>query len=450
LRILDGLILSRAVNFTGEVKIRILFGVGGDFLGQWLPVCIAKALPGVECRFVGRLWSDGYFVRRQGFVYRSMSWRSPHETQALSFPNLTDLQIRGIKHSEAPPAVINALGSLKNLIETEIEDFQPDAVVYLTAESAIGYFLDAVSRAKDILPIGLQTSFLPNRLLVHSDGRLWWEKLRDSDIDIAPTTHIERLLGNESPGVSSRFDRVARKSVVWMCRLERIARLIFGAPSLDSFSRMFSLLPSIRSRQCGDFPDLGTPYVTDQILDRFVLVAIHRPVVDVGQPSWIELLGFALAAVPKEMVIVVRPHPDEPGEPLPNDLLIALRERGARVSRPRVGLSLEQLLERASAVLTLSSSVGMQAIKMGVPAVTLAPAFYARPGMGWAVNFREPQLVHALLARGGLPRPDVAAVKAFVRWIEESRSVTLPPISDGVVVASALAERIRLLIGRQR
>ena len=425
---------------------KILFAIGGDFLGKWLPVCIAKALPHAECRFIGMLWSDGYFVRREGLSYKCWPWRFPEKLPADFIPNLTDLHIRGINPDAVPMSVQHTFSILQRQIEREMDDFKSDAVVYLTAESAIGYLMDTLARQKGILSIGLQTTFLRNSLLVHPFGRSWWKALRDIPVSPSLNDHAEHdptPLHVPRPTTAERF---VRSGLVSMSRAERALRTLVGAPSFDTRAGLLSLVSVKGVGRPGYFPNLGTQDIGDDVPDDFVLVALHRPVLDEGQPTWLDLLRFAIEATPEDTLLVVRPHPNEPGRPIPVDLLAALRNRGVRVSRPGKGAGLNGLLKKSRAFLTLSSASGVQALRAGVPTVTLAPAFYARPGMALATDFREPQVLQAQLARGNLPKPDVESVLNFTRWIEESRSASLPPISDDAAVASALAKRICLLI----
>lgn len=426
---------------------RLLLAVGGDHLGQWLPVCIARALPSTECRFIGQLWSDGHFVRAAGLRYRSWpwSWSVPDVEVPSSIPNHTDFHIRNLSISALPAPVRRAYGMLQTLAAQEVDQFQPDAVISLTAELALSHLLDGLARSRGIAAIGLQTTYLRQALLVHADGARWWQVLRDAELSGPYVTESVQMVMPKLKSQSA--GHTPRRSWVWAARAERLIRATLGVPSFDSVGDLLTTLTRPHTQRLGGFPDFKTPDIGEQPPSGLALVALHRPVLQVGEPDWTDLLRFALAVTPPDWALVVRPHPDEPERPLPDDLAQALFKRGARVSRPRQGASLDRLLQTARLLITLNSATGLQALLAGVPTVTLAPAFYARPGMAWAADFREPQSVQTLLARGDLPRPNVAAVQAFVRWIEASRSASLPPISDEAVVANAVAERICLLAG---
>lgn len=422
---------------------RVLFAVGGDYLGQWLPVCIARALPSTECRFIGQLWSDGHFVRAANFNYRSWPWSWPEVSIPTSIPNHTDFHIRNLSISALPTKVRRAYGMLQAIAAQEIDRFQPDAVVSLTADLALSHLLDGLARSRGIVAIGLETTFIRHAVFVHADGARWRQALRDIQLPEPLETDPARM---SMPKLKPRFAVRSQRRLIWLARCERLLRATVGAPSFDRVSSMLATLLKPHGQRLGGFPKLKTNDIGEQSLSGTVLVALHRPVLQAGEPDWIDLLRFSLAVTPPDWPLVVRPHPDEPERPLPGDLAEALFKRGVRVSRPGYGASLEQLLQTARLTITLNSASGIQSLLAGVPTVTLAPAFYARPGMAWAADFREPQVLQAQLARNDLPKPDVQAVLAFTRWIEESRSASLPPISDDAAVASALAERICLLV----
>jgi len=425
------------------IRNKILFTVGGDFLGKWLPVCIAKALPHAECRFVGLLWANGYFVRQEGLPYKCWPWRLPAGLPIRPMPNLTDLHIRGISQDAAPMSVQRSFSTLWNMLESEIDDFKPDAVVYLTAESAIGYAMDTLAREREILSIGLQTSFLRNALLVHTHGHSWWKILRDMPI---PASINEYAEPGPSPAYTSRpvaADRFMRRGLVWMSRAERALRALVGAPSFDTFAGLVFTASVKGAGRPGYFPNIGTQDIGNEVPEDFVLVALHRPVLDSDQPTWIDLLRFAVAATPENMLLVVRPHPDEPGSTIPEDLLATLHRRGVRVSRPGKGASLDALLQKTGALLTLTSATGIQALKAGVPTFTIGPAFYARPGMAVQVDVNRPEVLMARLSSGQIEKPDKKTVGAFIAMTKEKYAAQLPDLSAGIIPATELALKIQ-------
>jgi hypothetical protein len=96
---------------VGRDRVKLLVSAGSDFLGQWLPACLAAAMPKGAVRVVGKLWVDGVEARRTGVAY------------------------------QCPPILrsgVTADLALRAVIQKEIETFAPNAVVYLTAESVMG------------------------------------------------------------------------------------------------------------------------------------------------------------------------------------------------------------------------------------------------------------------------------------------------------------------------
>lgn len=336
--------------------------------------------------------------------------------------------------------VQHAFSALQSLIEREMEDFKPDAVVYLTAESAMGYLMDTLARQKGIVPICLQTTFLRNSLLVHSFGRMWWKALRDMPV---PPDHNDRSHA-PAPLPVSRLtvaERFLRGSMMWASRAERALRAFVGAPSFDTRA---GLLSSLWVKGVGDpgyFPDIGTEDIGDDVPDDFILVALHRPVLDEGQPDWLDLLRFAMEATPENMLIVVRPHPDEPGRTIPADLLKALRKRGVRVSRPGKGADLDGLLKKSRALLTISSAAGVQALRAGVTTFTIGPAFYAREGMAVQVDVHQPQSLRTQLSSQQIPDQD--KVNEFIAVVREKYAAQMPALLTDVTAAKDIAIKIQ-------
>jgi hypothetical protein len=358
-------------------------------------------------------------------------------------PNLTDLHIRGVNPDAVPMSLQHAFIVLQRLIEREMDDFKPDAVVYLTAESALGYLMDTFARQKGILSIGLQTTFLRNSLLVHPFGRSWWKALRDMPVSPSLNDHAKHdpiPLHVPRPTTADRF---VRSGLVWMSRAERALRTLVGAPSFDTRAGLLSLVSVKGVGRPGYFSDLGTQDIGDDVPDDFVLVALHRPVLDEGQPTWLDLLRFAIEATPEDMLLVVRPHPDEPGRPIPVDLLAALRKRCVRVSRPGKGAGLDGLLKKSRAFLTLSSASGMQALRAGVPTFTIGPAFYTRPGMAVQLDVNQPESLKARLSSGEIERPDQDKANAFIAELREKYAAQVPKVSTGIIAGIEIAMKVQ-------
>lgn len=339
-------------------------------------------------------------------------------------------------------SVQHAFSVLQRQIEREMDDFKPDAVVYLTAESALGYLMDTLARQKGILSIGLQTTFLRNSLLVHPFGRSWWKALRDMPVSPSLNDHAEHdpiPLHVPRPTTAERF---VRSGLVWMSRAERALRTLVGAPSFDTRAGLLSLVSVKGVGRPGYFPDLGTQDIGDDVPDDFVLVALHRPVLAKGQPTWLDLLRFAIEATPEDTLLVVRPHPDEPGRPVPERLIEALRNRGARVSRPRFGADLQALINRTRVVVTISSAAGMQALRAGVPTIAIGPALYIREGMAILADPARPELVKKMIREKSITLPDSFMANAFARWVEQDLSAAIPELSICVAPATDLALRV--------
>jgi hypothetical protein len=396
---------------------RILLAVGSDFLGQWLPACIAAALPGTEIRMVGKLWADGLGARRAGMTYRS--------------PPL-------ICFRKSPDRV------LRTLIKDEIETFSPSAVVYITAESVMGEAMIEVAEENGVPAIGLQTFFRRDAVLVHSAGLNWWKVLRDMPLSDADAEGIESesdatgipLFGQHVPSLPSDY-----RARVWVSRIERAVRSAFGTGYQRNTEGLFGLWT--RRGGCGShLLDSTWPRVPEFFSIAPVLVALHRPILPYGEPDWLDLIRFALASTPPEIPLVFRPHPDEASHPLPRDLVVQLRQRGIFVSRKDIGLSLPRLVESSRLVMTLNSAVGFQALMNGIPSVAITSSYYTRDGLALYVSPKNPTLLYDLFQQNALPRPDPRLVNVFMQSVMNRFAALLPPRSPMAVPASNVVSRI--------
>lgn len=427
---------------------RMLIGVGGDYLGKWLPVCVAMALPDVECRFVGQLWSNGHFVRLAGMAYRHWPWwAGAQDATASSAPdrNLTDFQARGLNWRQLPSSVLKAYAVTRGMIQREIEAFQPDALLYLTAETVMGHLMHQAAREKGLTAIGLQTLHVRDSVMVHTEGAHWWRALQAAVAgpeahkaavavgdDADSTKTPEPSAAHEAKAVSMRLRRLNR--------IERAVRAMGGMVCLDTVQTLRR-----GGRMEGGFPPLGTKDVGEDPPEGLVLVALHRPVLSPEDPDWLALLSFALQVIPPDWPLVIRPHPQEPAADVPESMRQALSARGALISRPDRGARLPALLNKARLMLTLNSSLGVQALQAGVPVFTLAPAWYAQGGAAQLVQQGDQGRLGQALREGVLVPPDRAHVQAMLAKAAQLQ-VPMPAPAARPVLAKALAQRVRHLI----
>ncbi len=425
----------------------MLVALGGDQLGKWLPVCIAAALPDWEFRFVGQLWTDGHHARRSGHVPRHWGWRPSRAPAFAPDRNLSDLQYRGIPWRRTGAAPRRALGELQALLTSTLREFQPNAALYLNAESAMGHLTCLAARQAGIPAVGLQTVFTPRRMLVHTSGDQWGRAVQ-VELDAAGP-RSGGLARPDDPDLDAAASAAGQQAVAlrqerrlrWTAWGERLGRTALGLPSLDEVGYGLRQLPGVRPAQAVRQLK-GVQVMTAPVQGAAVLL-LHRPVLGDSQTDWTDLIQFALQAIPASWPLVLRIHPDEAPLDWPAPLCTALRQRcQVWLSQPGVGPDLVDVLRPARAALTLMSSAGVHALKLGVPTLALAQAYFVGAGLAEPLDLGHPQALAQRLEQGGLPPPDPARVKRFVADIETHWTAPCPAWSPEVVPATALAEMV--------
>lgn len=110
-----------------------------------------------------------------------------------------------------------------------------------------------------------------------------------------------------------------------------------------------------------------------------------------------------------------------------------------------------ELLAKAEAIITINSSVGLEAMLLGKPVITLGQAFYALPGL--AASVRGVDQLEAAVLRA--EAPDEALVTRFIHWLARDylvrRFVEPPPKIDRLKTQGgedwqAIASRLRRLL----
>lgn len=432
---------------TEQRKSRVLFGVPeGEYYAREF-AAVAAAMPEAECRFLGFSWSTGTAVRKAGGSYAHMPLRSRTGEEVLA-PPVTEFTSRGHTDVSTPASARRAFSAFSAFLEAQVDEFQPDLVVYGPIDHSVCFLLDRIAQGRGVSRLGLQPSFVSNRFIVQSHGPGWVEQIRSAQLPERQPAGAEAssergvVVPRRVPGSKSIWSRH-----LWVRGAESALRVLTGGVTFDTCKSLWFLFTSwVAPRKW--FPELETLQSLEQRQRGYVLVALHQPALcPWGSPTWLELVDFALASTPEDVVIVLRPHPVEPAVRLPEGLLAKLWARGARVSRAGDGPDLADVIRNCRALITLNSATGIEALLAGVPVLALAPAFYAREGMAVPVSLSEAQKVREALRGGELPGPDPAAVERFTRWLASEHMVhalhTAGAGENGLVerIRRALAER---------
>lgn len=230
---------------------------------------------------------------------------------------------------------------------------------------------------------------LPGRLLVLEDPlyRIDCNELDATEPDADERAYATRLIASVR---DSEIQFATPRSLAFgLAKVVRFARLVGrralsnepGAKFLHplTFARLYVRQRTVASvlkrahEPLGDAPFVFYPihYRTD------AQITIRAPQWE-NQLALIELLADAL---PYGHELAIKEHPFEPGG-MPAAALLALLRRKPRIRLLRPTIHSHEILRRAAALATVNSTVGYEALFLGVPLVTLGNSPYRGLGLG--------------------------------------------------------------------
>ncbi|MBP1626349.1 MAG: Capsule polysaccharide biosynthesis protein [Holophagaceae bacterium] len=407
--------------------MKILFVSESDYFTS-IFIEHAKYLPEAEIGFMGFYWSSGHSIRKEGFRYFHVPFHGksipPHR-----MPFLVEMVGKRHDSKEYSKTFRNALGCCRDIAQSTLDKFNPDLVVYGTIESAIAYSAYKASTMKGIPCIGLQTSFAKNRHINNHYGEHWIERIQEMKIpkslQIAPESSIAKIEKYDYRRVNNNkawpLQRIMRLS-------ERLWRTLSGGIAFDTVQELSSLAWAKAFRRTW-FPGVKRLDTLDDAGKRFILIAINQPCIE-NAFTIAELMEFAVKAIPKGYAIVLRPHPNEHPFPIPESMLSALRKRNALVSQSGSGPALSALVSQCAALLTMNSAVGIEALMLGKPVFTAAPAIYARPGLATPISKDDARAVHSFLESPVIKGPALSETARFRHWLTEEHMTSFT-LQDG-------------------
>jgi capsular polysaccharide export protein len=132
-----------------------------------------------------------------------------------------------------------------------------------------------------------------------------------------------------------------------------------------------------------------------------------------GMPGFLHALGQAAARLPAGWHLRLKEHPSAR---VPLGSLLGPLVEGGRVVVDNATDSFAQMAA-ARAVVTLNSSMGLQAFFYERPVITLGRAFYALPGLVHPAG--DQATLNALFADAPALGYDAGLRAAFVAWLDE-------------------------------
>ena len=156
-------------------------------------------------------------------------------------------------------------------------------------------------------------------------------------------------------------------------------------------------------------------------------------------PDFLVALTKACEALPADMALVVRPHPScRVGQT--SALHLALTNPRIRVIE---GSTSAEMLKNCEAVVTVNSSVGLEAFAYDKPVITLGESFYRCPGL--TAQAESAAELKGLFSQIDSLDFDAQLRRRFLTWLREAGFQRWPRHARDPA-AKALAERIDALI----
>lgn len=265
---------------------------------------------------------------------------------------------------------------------------------------------------------------------------------------------------SSEPSASLPWRRPSARSFTWNAQsvtarlglhldhLERSSRAVLGRPALIP-------LPYWAGYLRGRVRDRASIACNDTVpgsAHGLILLALHTPAALGRFADPLELVTLCLDHVASDRPLVICPHPGDRNLGLPRALWRRVRER------PLTYLTRREptwsLLRRASVLITLTSAVGCESLKLGVPTLAIAGAFYTGPGLAHPIGANGGSLIAAATANPERYRPDSARVNGFLRALVTDHLLPLAAIeSDHAAVQRTLvqldmAARLEVLFAR--
>ncbi len=402
-RVGDGLAHRRGWHRLHLVKTVLAIAYGGGHMACLLPV-IEQLLRSGEVRVeVVALTTAAAMCAQRGIAYRGF----------CDFPGLNDARTHAhgqrLVALNPPHPHVSAAESIAYLGASyrDLEDtYGADAAAERFAREGRQAFLPVASLAHIIADVH------PDAVLVTSAPRAEWAAViaaRAANIpavvvvDLFGLSERERLLDPAYGDVICVLTDAVRQSLVAEGRpAEQV--YVTGNPVFDSLAE-----PALRVRGLHMRQQRGWD------ASRVITWASQPEPTDPQLPRRIEAALMAALTAHPDWHLVLRPHPSD---------VYVLPSAGPQLTFSTRADHLHTLLAASDVVVTMTSTVGLEAVLLGVPLVTWDASEntpycpYARMGIAHGVTDLvglEPAIVQALAGQG--PHPQLPPVGAATRLI---------------------------------
>ena len=286
-----------------------------------------------------------------------------------------------------------------------------------------------------------EAGFFPNTMVIDPQGVNRHSTLMDLAVEELPPAapDIDGFLAQWREG---RFPRAARgiHHSIWshlrsLDMLHPVTCALLGRSPWEQLAVTVSARCARRPSARQSSPVAARPYV-------FVPLQVHDDTQVLLNSQHFHdmrsLVAHIVRHVPGHLSVIVKPHPADRGRVAMDDVRRALSPLGDRGIWEEQTRSTE-LVAYAEAVVTLNSTVGLEAITFLRPTCCLGHAWYAKPGL--ARSLADPDGLSQWLLSP--TRPDLGVVRRLVSFL--IRDYLLPGGFNGMTLKQAERAAQRIL-----
>jgi len=391
-------------------------------------ISLSREMRNENFRFIGFLWSLGRHLVSNGLDYVYMPIFNINENRPQNDIPVIEFRDSGIFEDVPPKSVRNSMAALESFIENELESYRPDFVIAASTGFITCYLTMIVAKRMGIPVISFHPSFMPNKYIINRSADYWQEKIRNLPLtgDLRRSSAPIEVRGG---GTFLHKENEWYRSINLLRVIERLLRQLPMGCKLESPKKLLSILVTKLHKKKW-FANWKTLESLEEVKAGYLLVLLHQPILEKPSPKWDDLVVFAAQCAPRNLPIIIRPHPQDIAPiRVPLAVQIALEGRLVFISRIESGPKLALLLEHCRAVLTISSAAGVEALLKGKPVFTLAPAFYSRQGCAEFVGLNEHERICAMLMHSSIQKPNPDEVQKFVSCIVNDHTISNPATS---------------------
>jgi len=286
-----------------------------------------------------------------------------------------------------------------------------------------------------------EAGFFPGTMVIDPEGVNRHGALMDLTVEELPPAgpETDAFLGRWRQGQISGTPRGVRHSVWSHVRslgmLHPVTCALLGRSPWDMLRLASAARFRRRGAACEPSPDLRQPYV-------FLPLQVHDDTQVLLNSTHFRdmasLVRHVAGQVPNRLRLVVKPHPADRGRVASEEVrgaLARLGDRGVWVEQARS----TELAAQAEAVVTLNSTVGLEAVTCLRPTCCLGEAWYAKPGLAQAIA--RPDDLAAWLTAPTAPHAE--AVRRLVSFLRDE--YLLPGGFSGMSPAQSLGAAQRIV-----